>query len=364
MATSAFAITTIGRGRLVGNANLRADYDSNIFVNNSNTDDIVTTLSSEVRYLRDVGVFSLDTGVGATALLFADNTDQKALDPIFDAKVGFTPSSKTDVRGGVRYRRSSIANEIVNDRTESNDLFLDGSAEHLTTEKIGFRVTGGYSESNYRTVGYSDVFNYSAGLFVVNQYSPKLKLLAGVTTLEWWTSDIAFGQQSVSTNDLRYTLGAEGEIAPKVTGDVQVGYLTREFDSVGLSDTDALYVSVSTNWMASEKRSFSLRLSEDLSLTAAGQSLKSSSALVSMNQTISAKLNFDVSAGLDRSSYSVPGGIGSRKDNGMTFRGRIAYTFTDYASIDLSSGYRINNSDLAVSDYDRFNIGVGISLRF
>lgn len=362
--TPAFAIGTIGRGRLVGNANLRADYDSNIFVNSSKTEDYVTTLAGELRYLHESGIISFESGVGAQVLLFADHPDQKAFDPVFDGKIGYVPSSKTDMRGGFSFRQNSIANETVNDRTKSDDLALDGAIMHLTTEKLGVRLVGSYAQSAYHTAGYSDVMNYSAGVFAVEQYSPKLKLLAGVTTLEWWTTDLAPGQRSVSTQDLRYSVGAEGELAPKVTSNIQVGWLKRDFDSPGFSGTDAAYVSAQVSWLASEKRTWGLMLSENLTVTAAGQSLKSASASLSLSQTISEKLALDLSAGADRSSYVSFSGIGSRTDNGAIFRARINYALKDYVALDASAGYRTNHSAVAVSDYSRLNLGGGVTVRF
>lgn len=362
--TPTFAIGTIGRGRLVGNAALRTDYDSNIFVNNSKSEDYVTTLSGELRYLHESGVISFESGVGAQVLSFADHTDQKAFDPVFDAKIGYVPSNKTDIKGTASFRQNSMANEAVNDRTKSDDLALDGTIMHLATEKLGIRVVGSYAQSAYHTKGYSDVLNYSAGVFAVEQYSPKLKLLAGVTTLEWWTTDLAPGQRSVSTKDYRYTVGAEGELAPKVTSNIQVGWLKRDFGSAGFTGTDATYVSAQVSWLASEKRTWSLMASENLTVTAAGQSLKSASASVNMSQTISEKLGFECSAGVDHSSYQSFSGLGSRTDNGSIFRARFNYALKDYVALDVSAGYRTNNSALAVSNYSRLNLGGGVTVRF
>src|SRR6185369_8368144 len=137
---------------------------------------------------------------------------------------GYQPSDKTNLRGGLSYRRNSIGNATVNDRTKSNDLLLDGRFEHLATEKFGWRLDGVYSNMNYLTTGYSDVESYSVGAHAVHVYSPKLKLLGGITTGEGWTSGVR-GRRGVSSQDWRYTVGAEGEFAPKVTGDVSVGWV-------------------------------------------------------------------------------------------------------------------------------------------
>jgi polysaccharide biosynthesis protein VpsM len=362
--TPSFGLGTIGHGRLVGNASVRVDYDSNIFISNTQIDDYVTTFDGAVRYVRDSGILTFEAAIGTSVTAFLDNNDENTIDPFTEARFGYSPSDKTTMRGNVVFKRSSIANEQVNDRTQSNDFLLDGSFEHLTTEKLGLRVLGNYAQSAYHTAGYSDVLSYGLGAHVVHHYSPKLKLLAGVTMLEWWTKDRAPGRRSPSSNDVRYSVGAEGELAPKITGDFNVGFVQREFDSTGFGDTSALYLSSRIGWAASEKTTLSLVLSQNLSVSAADQSVKMLSGSVNLRQSFTEKLNFEGSAGVDRATYVSFNNIGNRKDDGYVVRGRLNYLFTDSVAVDLSTGYRDNDSNLATSTYDRFNIGAGLSVRF
>ena len=363
--TSAFALGTIGHGRLVGNASVRADYDSNIFVNSSQVDDYVFTANGAVRYIRDSGMLTMETAAGASALAFLDHSKQNTVDPFVEGKFGYQPSDKTDVRGNLSFHRNSIANEVVNDRTQSNDLMLTGSVEHLPTEKLGFRFLGNYSDSAYQTAGYSDVLSYGLGVHAVHVYSPKLKLLAGVTMLEWWTDDRAPGRRSPSSNDVRYTVGAEGELGAKLTGDASVGWVQRSFDSSGFGgDTGTLFLSSRISWAAAEKTVITLVGSQDLSVSAADQSQKALSISLNLTQGISEKLSFEGGVGVDRATFTSFNGIGNRKDDGYVLRGRLNYALKDNLEIDVSTGYRNNDSNIAVSNYDRFNFGAGVSLRF
>lgn len=361
---SAGAFVTLGHGRLVGTTTARADYDSNIFVSNRQIDDLVGTLTGEVRYVRDAGIVSLEAAAGATWLGFAEHSELNSFDPHLTAQLGYKPSDKTDARAGLAFRRNSIGNEAVNARTESNDFDLDGSVDHLTSEKLGLRLTGAYVLSNYLTPGYSDIESYSAGAHAVYEYSPKLKLLAGITTLESWTDSEVVGRAGVSARDWRYTVGAEGEFAPKVTGGVSAGIVQRQFKTTGFDDTASLYFSGQVTWTASEKTSWSAVASEDLSLTAADQSARTLSLSLSLNRELVEKLSFVGSVGVDRSTYTGFNGVGGRKDDGYTVRARLDYTLRDNASVDVSAGYRDNGSTVAISDYDRFNFGAGITVRF
>ena len=364
LAPAANAITTVGAGRLVGTAGARVDYDSNIFVNNSEVDDIIGTLLGTLTYRRDGGVIPFEAGAGLTLLGFADHDDQNTADYYFDSKIGYNPSGKTEMFGIASFRRSSIANEILNTRTKSNDLLLEGSIQHLTTEKLGFRLKGEYGSNDYLTTGYSDVLHYSVGLHGVHIYSPKLKLLAGITHLEWWTDDRAAGRQSPSSRDWRYTVGAEGELAPKVTGEVTGGIVQREVKNSGFSDDNALYLAGRMRWVPAQKTAYTLLVSRDLTLNAADQTMRSLLVTLSATQDLSEKVTIEGSAGIDQMKLSGYRGLGDRTDKGYIVRGRVNYVFTDAVSLDLSAGYRDNDSTIAFSTYGRFNVGVGVTSRF
>jgi hypothetical protein len=359
----ALAWITLGHGRVVGSADARLDYDSNIFLNNSQVDDWIGSLSSDVRYIRDSGVVTFDADAGATGRAFADHSNQNGIDPFVTGRFGYQPSDKTTLNGGLGYRRNSLGNAAVNDRTKSNDLTLNGLFEHLATEKFGWRVEGDYANSNYLTTGYSNVESYNVGAHAVHAYSPKLKFLAGVTTGQAWTSGAA-GRRSASAQDWRYTVGAEGEFAPKVTGLVSAGLVQRGFKGTGFFDNGTLYLSSRIAWAKSEKTTIAFLAGQNLSLTAADQSAKSFDTSLTLNHNFSEKLTFDGAVGYNHSNFTGFLGAGSRKDEGYSLRARVNYVLRDNTSFSVSSGYRDTDSTLAVSTYDRFTFGAGITVRF
>ena len=370
----AHAITTLGHGRLVGSASARVDYDSNVFVSGTSDsalrsvgkrkDDLVGTINAEGRYVHEAGIVTFDAGVSAAANLFQDNTDQNSTDPAFDARIGYNPSDKTQANVSISYRRNTIANETVNDRTRSNDASFSGQFTHLTTEKLGFRLTGNYSGNNFLTSGYSDTTTYGLGLHGVYVYSPKLKLLSGINRGESWNSNGPVGRRNPSTRDWRYTVSAEGEFAPKVTGDVSLGLTQHDSTKAGFGDANALFAAAGVSWAASQKTSWNFNVSQDLSLSAADQAAKNLNLSLGVSQRFSDKLSGSASVGYDRSNYVGEAATNSRRDNGYSLRGRLSYILNDYSSVDVAAGYRNNNSSNTTSDYDRVNVGGGVSVRF
>ncbi len=366
LATSpiAFAFATLEHGRLVGSASARVDYDSNIFVSNSEVSDTIGTVDGNIQYIRDSGIVTADASLGLVAQAFADHSDQNTADPYFNAKVGYVPSDKTTVRAGLDYRRNTIANEFVNARTRSDDLTFNGSLEYLATEKLGLRALADYVTSNYLTRGYSSPNTYDLGLYAVHVYSPKLKLLAGMTYLGSWTSKRASATPAPDARDWRYAVGAEGELAPKITGNINLGVNRRSFKNSGFSGSTDAYISTQLAWAAEEKTTWSLLASRSLGVTAADQSVRAFDVSVQVVHVLTQKLTVEASAGWNDSKFQSYRGLLNRHDHGYTLRGRLAYALKENISCDLSAGYRDNASSLLASTYDRVNFGAGVVVRF
>src|SRR3954468_6758686 len=85
---------TLGHGRVVSSVGARVDYDSNIFLSNTEVDDWIGSLNADVRYIRDSGMVTLEAAAGATAMAFADHSDQNGVDPFISGKFGYQPSDK------------------------------------------------------------------------------------------------------------------------------------------------------------------------------------------------------------------------------------------------------------------------------
>jgi polysaccharide biosynthesis protein VpsM len=354
----------IGRSRVVSTLAARLDYDSNIFVNSSEVDDWVYGVQGGVRVIHDASLVTTDVGVSVNGQLFADHSDLNSFDPGIDARIGYIPSEKTSLKGSGSLRRNSMANEVLNARTESVDLLLNGEWEHLTTEKLGFRLSGDYTKSDYRTSGYSDPVRYTLGADAVYIYSPKLRALAGFAWGESWTENRAFNRRNAGGDDLRYSVGFEGELAPKVTGNLRVGLVQRDFATAGYGDDSALYLSSRLTWAAAQKTVWTLQASQGFNVTAADQSSKNFDAALVLTQELAERLSLEGSVGYTRANYSVFGGAGARRDHGVHARLRLNYALSENAALDASAGIRDNNSSLAVSDYQQINIGAGFTYRF
>lgn len=358
------AALEVGRSRVVTTLGARVDYDSNIFANRSEVHDWIYSMNGGVRLIHDVSAVTTDFGVAANGQIFADHSDQNSFDPAADARIGYVPSDKTNMKLLGAFRRSSMANEALNTRAKSNEFSVGGQWEHLTTEKFGVRVSGDYAKSDYRTPGFSDMANYMVGVDAIYVYSPKLRTFAGFSWGESWTSNRAFNRRNAGGDDKRYSVGFEGELAPKLTGDLKVGVVQRDFSTATFGDDSSLYISSRLSWAAAQKTVWTLRTSQDLNVTASDQSVKNLDTSLVLTQELAERLTLEGSLGYTRATYSAFGGAGARRDHGTKARVRLNYAINENATFDASAGIRDNNSSLAISDYQQVNFGAGFTYRF
>lgn len=360
----ASAAVEIGHGRIESSVEARADYDSNIFANSGEVSDEIFTLTPEVHYIRDQGIFTTNLGVGVNLVRFSDHASQDSEDPYFSGRIAYSPSDKALLTSDVGIKRTSQADDTLNARVTSNDYTYNGLFQYLFSEKLGYRLTANYDLNDYRTAGYSDVEAYTVGIDGVYVYSPKLTALAGFSYGQSKTTNRAAGHGDPASQDFRYSAGLEGELAPKVTGTVRAGLVNRQFDNSGFHDATGIFLATGLKWVATQKTSFTLDASNDFGTTAGDQSSKTFTISLGIKQALSEKLSLDGGVGYDHANYTASGALSGRTDDSESARIRLAYTFTPVWSADVSAGYRHTESTLAISTYDRITYGVGVTARF
>ena len=359
------AAAELAGGRVESILEAHADYDSNIYLNSQQVSDVVFSGRASVGYLRDVAEVTSDLTVGALGSVLADHSNQNSFDPFVRGGLTFTPSDKTTIAGRASYERASIANEDLNTRTRSNNFAFDGSLQNLFSEKLGYRVTGSYNDSRYLTEGYADVLSYTAGMDGVYMYSPKLTVVAGYDYRESWTENRPSQLGSdPSSHDDRLSVGLEGQLLPKVSGTLNVGWVKRSFDTAARDGSSALYFDTGLKWIPREKTSVTLNASQDYGLTAAAQSSKIGAITLGVRQVLNAQWTVDGSASVSHAAYEGADALLSRRDDSYRVKTRATYAWTTNISVEFSVGYANVDSTNSISTYDRVEAGVGLTATF
>lgn len=351
-------------GRIETDATAEFSHDSNIFLNSNQISDWDASLDASANYTRDIAEVSSNASLGFNSDAFARYTGQDDVDPFANGSLTYRPSDDTVTTGSFSYARNTLANQQLNTRTKSNDLNLSGSFQDLVTGKVGYRLTGSYLDSNYLTTGYADVLDYNAGLDAVYVYSPKLTLLAGYAYGQFWNRNRAAGDADAASRDSFYTVGAEGEVAPKVTGTIEAGAEYETFDRSTFNNGGAFFLSTGLNWAAAEKTTVSLNAAQNFDLTAVEQSARDTSINLGATQALDAQWGIGGSVAYIRADYQGALRVGDRLDNTYQVEGKVTYAVTTNVTFQCAIGYDKVNSTIAFSAYDRLLTSVSVVARF
>jgi hypothetical protein len=359
----ALAFAEIARGKLTATARITGAYDTNIFANDTEVDDFTATFTPGLNYTRDVGRVSTYAELGVNAITFADTSGQDSIDPFINVRFTHDRDEKGSDALSLGYTRSSEANDLLLDRVESHEYRGAARIDYFYSEKTGLRVDGGYRVSDYITAGYSDIESYSIGGGLLYRYSPKLVANASYSfNTERATNIPASILSDPASKNHRFTVGLEGELTPKVTGTVGVGYGYRDFDRGG--STDAILFDVGLSWSAAEKTSFRLSVTQGFDTTANAESVRSLDVTLGANHSLTEKITLRGLLGYQESTFNEIGTAANREDKAYNGGVGLTYAFNDYVDAEANLVHRITESTLARAEYDRTVVSLVVNLRY
>lgn len=361
-APNAHALFEVARGTLGVSAALSAEYDTNIFANATEQDDVSLVFTPGVNWSRNVGLVSTSAQAGMKTISFTDTSGQDSIDPFLNINLRVDRAEKGSASFGFSYARTTEANDVLLDRTESDQVNGNGRIDYLYSEKTGVRFNGTFRLSDFRTAGFNDVDSFALGGGLLYRYSPKL------------TSDLTYsfspenatnltGISDPSSDNHRLSVGFEGALFTKVSGLFSIGYAYRDFNAGGSDDTVLLASSLS--WAASAKTNFTLGASNNFDTTAAGQSSRAFQVTVGVRQTLTEKISISGNIGHQRVKLDELGPLAtSREDDAVILGLNLAYRINDRFSAQSGLTHRISDSTNALAKYDRSVVSLGLNAAF
>lgn len=362
VARESLAFTEVARGSLTAGATASAAYDSNIFGNHNENADEVFALTPDLSYARNAGALSLFASAGVKFTRFSDYTSQNSEDPFAKVKLNYDGGEKLTAKGGFSYERRSETNEALLNRTRSDEYLADVSADYYYSEKLGLRPRANLGFSRSKTAGYNDVDRWSVGLGHFYRYSPKLALLAGYDYRSIETRHLLTGLAKPDSNDHQFSVGVEGELAPKLFGSVNLGAVYRDFKVSGSSWQP--YAQADVSWHVQEKASVFATVSSDFDTTASGQSSKNVRNAVGVRYSLSTRLLLTTSVGYEHIKYAANGGYSDRTDRVVPVNFGMDYSINEYLQLGGGFSWRHSKSDLVFADYDRTVFTLKLAARY
>ncbi len=347
-----------GKNKLFVNASVSYAWDSNIFANENSTSDSIITASLGTEFTRRAGLIAVNGSVYVDASSFVSNTDQNFLNPRLHAEFSKQTGRTT---GALTFSaaRQSTADTAANLRTESWAYSTGLNFKYPIIERYSFSGGLGYSllDFNDNTI-LVDLTTYSANLDLFYILNTERDLIASYR--------VRHGDTSANSSyfDHAFTVGVNGRIISKLSGNLRLGYQIRQPSKGGGPSNSAITASSTATWALSRKMNVVLSLAKDFSTTSTNITVDSTTADMNFQYALNSKLvSF---AGLGYGMNRFLGAVGAgREDQYFTWNIGAHYTlFAEHLKLAFTYTYFQNWSSLAYSTFQRNSFNLTATSQF
>ena len=227
------------------------------------------------------------------------------------------------------------------------------SDEVVWSEKSSAKIGFTYDNTDYKPAGYADWNYYEVPLQYFYKVQPKLDASLGFT---YKKNDV--DRIGASSDEYFYNVGVRGEITPKFTGELQIGYT--QFNPDSGRDQDGLGLKANFNFAVSPKTNLTLGAHSQYGYSSSGDSYLDEGVTGGFDAALTANFKLNGSAFWSNYDYS----ISSRKDDyyGAQIAGK--YTFNEHAEVKASYTYSKNDSNFAGLSYNNSIIALSATLKY
>lgn len=244
-----------------------------------------------------------------------------------------------DVRGASLVNRN-LSHAAITDEVEWSDK---------SSVLVGFT----YDDTNYKPAGYRDWQWLEVPVKYYWKYQPKLDFSAGVR----YRSNKVDGT-GYDSNELFYSVGARGEITPKLIGEVSVGYISFDPD-VGQSKS-SIGLDASLALALTPKSSLNFSASNRYGYGAVGDSYRIASIGGGFNTALTTDFSLAGSLAYNQYDYNTS----TRKDDFWTGNVSATYAINHNLSVNGTYSYSNNDSDLPVATFKNSILALSATFQF
>lgn len=336
-------------------AGLSVAVDDNIYLDTTNeSDDTVISFTPGVDLVFGKG--SATTGnvyYREEIRRYSDNDNQDAE----FSNVGFQSSTDT---GGSKFNLNASYAQLA---TNDNDIRAAGTLVHRDVVNLGANAEFGVTAKTKLSIG----TNFLSTAYDLASYTdsdvwnlPVDAYYAATEKLDW-----SLGYRYRSTNqdgtatdftDHFVNLGARGEFSPKLTGQVRVGYSTREVDGGG--DDSDLGLDSSLSFAATEKTSLRVFLSNDFGNSGQGESTKTLRWGGGLTSNLTEQWLLSASVSVSSAEYPT------RDDDFLDSSLSVAYKYNQFVDFSASVAFRDNSSTSAAAEFEATVFTFGANVRY
>jgi hypothetical protein len=338
--------------------NGQVGWDSNLFSTANGQGDVLAVASIVADYQRRAGAIGLDAAIGLEAGHFNEYDTEDYLNP--RASVEFTKSSgRTTGSWASSATRKSQGDVAASLRAESWDYDTTLNLRYPVIERYSITGSVGYARTDYlNSPILIDLNTTQASSDLLYAINSQRDLIAGY---RYRVSDSAADTVS---RDNAFIVGLSGKILPKVSGTVRAGYQSRQTKGLGLVErNDGLTAATSATWNINGRSSLTAQVTHDFATTSTDVSTDSSAYTLDYKAAFNPRWSATAGAGLGFLEFLGQRGAG-RSDTYATASLGVTWKRSDRLAVSLSYAHLSNWSTLALADYARHTVSLGVSSRF
>lgn len=293
------------------------------------------TYTEEFKFYSDNS--DIDTSLSTiNASLVYDNTKTKV-----DAKLGFQQLDQptVDARGAGLVKRDVIDGGI--------------NGEYNLSEKTSVKLGLTYNDTDYAAASFADWEYYQIPVNYFYEVAPKLDASFGFSY-----KDNMLGNGRSDTEEYYYNVGARGELAPKLTGEVSLGYKQSEAE---IGDSESTFgIDSKFTYAYSEKTSLDANLSNGFGFSGVGESFRTFALGGGVTSSLSEQLQIGARLTYSNNAYLTT----TQDDKLISVSVNASYKYNEFVTFAGSFATTDNNSNRAGSDFTGNVLVLSAALRY
>jgi hypothetical protein len=346
-----------GKDHLFVDGSVEFGYDSNVFANADSGGSMVYQGSLGIDFTRRAGWIGVNASASVSFARYGSFRDQDYVDPKFTAEftkqTGRTTGSLT-----LSVQRENRADVTVNTRDVSWDYDLGLNFQYPVIERYSISGSFDYNRIDYQDQAlFTNLATYTENLYLYYILNEQRDLFIDYRLRN---SDEAGGTYDV---DNSLSGGVSGRVYGPFNGSVQAGYETRTSHGGPDNGEDFgdLFLSGTATWNMNRRMTLTSTVSRDYSTTATAQSIESTSAGLTFQDSFTAKASTTLSGLVGENRFLGDEGIlepsGERRvDTFVDLSAAYFYTVNQHLKASVSYSYYLSHSTLAYADFPRHQV--------
>ena len=409
-ATHAIALKETPLGRFDVSASLSTEYDSRIFgissqmynqiLNSQNPDpiyatneiesedDVILRFTPALHYTKKLRWFTFGGSAGVQIARYVKNDKKSYVQPTSSFSIDFDESLKKRISNNAKIRFDMTFD--LGQKVETSVLEQDlVSYTYLTTganvrynhsPKFGTGIGASWNYRTYQGNGSSGGQNnqpyrdlstlpiYARAFYI---YSEKLDFFTEYNYSKTQSHNGDSNSSLLDSSTHRVSLGVQGELSPKLTGDANIGYIRQLYDGP-FPGQGSLSLGSGLQWVLNRKSSVSFNLNRGFTPSAQGYTMLNTSSSISLNHRFTDNVSgsANISYGMSDYTYADTASLGSTRSSSMDNLGfglNLSRKLNEY--LNVSGGYNFSYFDRGTpygtsENYNRHLIRVDLNGRF